>query len=86
MLGIVSWIVRAAEKRQAVLGGYVLPVCPMPRRPAAWARVRIYFADGSSAGFSVRCLPGGGLSVSPTLAGRKVSAILQNYKPLSVYK
>lgn len=51
-----------------------------PRMQAAWARVRIYFRDGTSAGFSTHETPFG-LSVSPTLAGQKTAAILANHKP-----
>lgn len=54
-----------------------------PRLPKALARVRIYFRDGTSAGFSIYETPFG-LSVSPTLAGRRVAALLVNFQPKQI--
>jgi hypothetical protein len=73
-------LARFAEKKAAYLAGYVVPKCAVPRAPKAWARVRISFADGSSAGFSIRQGPHG-LTISPTLAGRKLVTLLINQSP-----
>jgi hypothetical protein len=66
---------RIAEKEATKALPPERPKCPMPRRPKAWARVRITFGDGTTTGFVIHESPFG-LTISPTLAGRKVSAVL----------
>lgn len=69
-------LARAAEKLAAAAESYEPPTIPTPRITKAWCRVRLHFADGTSAGFSIRETPFG-LNVSPSLAGRKVSEVLK---------
>jgi hypothetical protein len=54
--------------------------CPMPKRKPSGFRVTIEcLDDGERVSFTSSRLPFG-LSVSPTLAGKKVAAVLQNYQ------
>lgn len=69
---------RQAEKASAFVAGYAVPKIAKPRKPKADFRIRIYLPDGSSTGFSITRGPFG-LTISPTLAGRKVAAVLANY-------
>ena len=70
-------LARLADRKAAFLDGYDAPKFAAPKPPKAWARVRIYFADGTSAGFAIHETPFG-KSISPTLAGRKLTTLLQN--------
>lgn len=77
---------RAAKERLRL--ARVAREAPMPETSAAWKGkasaplfvVTIRCRDGESVRLAVHELPWG-LSVSPTLAGRKVAAVLQNYRP-----
>lgn len=52
-----------------------------PRRPSGF-RVQITcLDDGERVSFTAFRTPWGDLTVSPTLAGRKVSAVMANYAP-----
>lgn len=70
---------KQAEKAAAFVAGYTVPKIAAPRKKAEF-RVRIYLPDGSSTGFRISRGPFG-LTISPTLAGRKVAAVLANYTP-----
>ena len=67
---------RIAAKQAAALETHTVPKVPIPRPAEAWCRVRLVFSDGSSAGFAIRETPWG-LSISATLAGRKVAEVLK---------
>lgn len=71
---------KQAEKAKAFIAGYTVPKITKPRKPKADFRIRIYLPDGSSTGFSISHGPFG-LTISPTLAGRKVASVLANYTP-----
>ena len=67
---------RIAAKQAAALAAHTVPKVPVPRPTKAWCRVRLLFADGTSAGFAIRETPFG-LSISATIAGRKVAEVLK---------
>lgn len=68
---------RIAARKAQYAADYVAPVAPKPKRLPPFARVRIAFADGTSAGFAIHETPFG-LSISPTTAGHKLSSLLAN--------
>ena len=66
---------RVAEKQRAFEAAQSPEIrAPVPR-VKAWARISLRFRDGRSVTFAIHELPHG-LTISPTLAGRKVAAVL----------
>ena len=66
---------RIAEREAANAPLAAKPATPKLGRSKAWARVRIHFADGTSAGFSIRLGPFG-LMPSGTRAGHALRRLL----------
>lgn len=71
---------KMAERKESYVDGYTVPKVSIPR-VKAYATVIIRMRDGSRSQFSIHELPHG-LSVSPTLAGQKVTAVLANYQSI----
>lgn len=78
---------RAAKERKRLEQLAAEPA--MPDRSHAWTpkalpplfTVTIRCRDGASASIRIHDGVFGGLSISPTLAGRKVACVLANYRP-----
>jgi hypothetical protein len=70
---------KIAARKDVYVEGYTVPKISIPRT-SAYATIIIRMRDGTRSQFSIHELPHG-LSVSPTLAGQKVAAVLANYLP-----
>jgi hypothetical protein len=57
-------------------------VVPQPRKPSGFRVTITCLDDGERVSFIAARMPWGLTTISPTLAGRKVAAVLANYKPL----
>lgn len=75
---------KQAAKQAVFVENYTVPKLSTPRKPRADFRIRIYLPDGSSTGFSISRGPFG-LTVSPTLAGKKVACVLANFSPKKIH-
>lgn len=73
-------LARAAEKREAYLAAFEEPIGSMVKVSTPLFMVTIRCRDGARGSLAVRELPWG-LSISPTLVGRKIAAILRHYRP-----
>lgn len=74
---------RAADAEASLLAEATekLPECTPRNRPVLRFRVTVEcLTDGAKASFTT-CELLDGLSISPTLAGRRVSAVLKHYRP-----
>ena len=78
---------RAAKERKRIACAFRDEPMPdtshvkMPRASPPLFTVTVRCCDGESVALRIHKTPWGKLSVSPTLAGRKIAAILTNYRP-----
>lgn len=75
---------RIAQRKADYVAGYRVPRVPVPRLKAM-ATVIIVFDSGERVRFKVY-RSAHGLSVSPTLAGKRVATVLKEYQPAPATK